>query len=61
MEINKEHFPRVKQNKGVDGLALPDEKITGTKHFVSETNPVTGLSEWILQPADYDYHQEIAR
>ena len=29
--------------------------------FVSRVSPLTGKSEWIMQPEDYDYVQEIAR
>lgn len=52
---------RVTSNKGVDGLSRPDDGVSGTKCFVSQPNPVTGQLEWVMQPADYDYHQEIAR
>ncbi|KAK7114180.1 hypothetical protein V1264_000285 [Littorina saxatilis] len=48
-------------NKGVDGVAKPPDGVLGTKCFVSQSNPVTGQTEWVMQASDYDYHQEIAR
>ena len=29
--------------------------------FVQNLNPMTGTSEWTIQPNDYDYQQEVAR
>ena len=50
-------------NRGVDGVARPPDVDTssGSKCFVSRPNPVTGQTEWVMQAAHYDYHQEIAR
>ena len=48
-------------NRGVDGVARPSDTDSGSKCFVSRPNPVTGQTEWVMQAAHYDYHQEIAR
>ena len=54
---------RVSRNRGVDGVARPGDadRDNGSKCFVSRPNPVTGNTEWVMQAANYDYHQEIAR
>ncbi|KAL8589937.1 hypothetical protein ACOMHN_024024 [Nucella lapillus] len=47
-------------NKGVDGVAEPDEA-SGSEQFVQRFNIITGEAEWVWARADYDYQQEIAR
>ena len=32
-----------------------------TSIFVSKLNPVTSKTEWVVEPENFDYHQEIAR
>lgn len=29
--------------------------------FIQRMNPLTGISDWVVQNEDYDYHQEVAR
>lgn len=29
--------------------------------FIQKINPLTGISDWVIENEDYDYHQEVAR
>lgn len=40
-------------------LSCPPKSSQGV--FVQDLNPITGKSEWKMQPEDYDYQQEVAR